>query len=231
MLTDIIAIGNKLEIKSNSVKNISYLSQIEDIKDEKFIRISAPIHEGKIVPLSIEGQYEILVLAGVSCYLCKGVVKKRARENNLYYMVIEIVSDLKKFQRRNFFRFKCLLKMKYIILPNGENQSSINSISYDENNSELEIYDGIIKDISGGGIRFISNTGIEKGSNIQSFFDLEDNNINIISKLIGVNTNNNELYKFEYQAKFIKISDEHRENVVKYIFDAQRKLLQKEKGM
>jgi c-di-GMP-binding flagellar brake protein YcgR len=241
MLTDIVSIGNKLEIKSKTEKNKAYLSQIEDIKEEKFIRISAPICEGKIIPLTVGATYEIVVLVKENCYLCKGIITDRGKDNNLHFMEIEVTTELIKHQRRNFFRFKCLIEMKYIAFKNYENLNKINQsitnlnfnsiISYSEKNGKFKIYDAIIKDISGGGIRFISNHMLERGNSIKSAILLDNTVVNIDSEIIQVNMINNELYKYEYQAQYLMISNENREKIVKFIFNAQRKLLQKEKGM
>lgn len=241
MLTDIISVGNKIEIKSNAEKSKTYLSQIEDISDKKYIRISAPIHEGKIVPLTVGATYELVILVKESCYWCKAIITNRNKEDTLHYMELEIITDLKKFQRRNFFRFKCVLDMKYIVFEkfdqlNELNQSianlQFNSImEYCEKNGDFKINDGLIKDISGGGIRFVSNGVLQKGNGIKSAIILNNFVVNIDCEIVQVNHINNDLYKYEYQSKYINISDDNREKVIKYIFDAQRKLLQKSKGM
>lgn len=225
MLNNFISIGNKLEINIENESNRCYLSQLQEIKDEKNLRIYAPIYEGKIVPLSIGYKYKALFLNLSGCYQCDFVLKNRIKKNNNYFMDIEIVSKLEKIQRRKFFRFKCLLTMKYIKLPKESNND------YEKKDLEI-IDDGIVKDISGGGIRFVSSNVMEKGDIIQSIINLNNDIINVDCEIIYKNSTNNNYYKFEYRARFTYFLESDREKVLKYIYDEQRKeKLRKESGL
>lgn len=216
MVNNFIAIGNKLEISIKDEIDRCYLSQVQEIKDDRNLRIYAPIYEGKIVPLTIDDKYEVLFINLSGCYQCQFVLKNRIKKNNDYLMDIEIINKLEKIQRRDFFRFKCLLSMKYIKLPK--------EIDYNDEKKALDIIDdGIIKDISGGGIRFVSSNIMEKGDIIQSIINLDNAFISVDCEIICKTITNNDYYKFEYRAKFIYFLEVDREKILKYIYGEQRK--------
>lgn len=223
MSNRVIGLGTKIEIRVRE-DNKRYLSQVEDIKDEKHITISAPINEGKIVPLSINSKYEVLFLAGTICHRTHVRVNDREKKDGIYFIDVEILNELEKFQRRNYFRFKCLLHMKYIELENEDDK--IKKISQKED--DVQVFDGVVRDISGGGIRFICNNIINRGIHIQSFINLGSDIINVVSEVIRKDVISDN--KFEYRSKFINVSDKSREKIIKYIFNEQRKLLKKENG-
>lgn len=225
MVNNFIAIGDKLEISIKNEPDRCYLSQVQEIKDDINLRIYAPIYEEKIVPLNIDDKYDVLFINLSGCYQCQFILKNRIKKNNDYLMDIIIINKLEKIQRRKFFRFKCLLSMKYTKLPK--------EIDYNNEKKTLDIIDdGIIEDISGGGIRFVSSNSMEKGDIIQSIISLGNDVIHADSEIIYKISTNNNYYKFEYRARFICFLEVDREKILKYIYGEQRKeKLRKENGL
>ena len=46
-------------------------------------------------------------------YQCIAVVQKRYKKDNLYLLSVEIMSEPKRFQRREFFRVNLLTEVQY----------------------------------------------------------------------------------------------------------------------
>lgn len=234
MLNKYINTGTKIEIRAKHSNSRTYLSQVENIKDDKNIRIFSPIFEGRIVPLSVNARYDIIFMNETGCYFCSSIVRKRGKKETFSYVDLEITSRLEKFQRRNYFRFKCMLDMKYIIVNSNEEDliENFSDIRFgiDADKNSMAAY-AVVRDISGGGLRFISNNYLKRGERIQTFIDLKIANIPTIAEVISTESINNEFYKYEHRAKFIVILEKDREKIIRYIFDEQRRILRKENGL
>lgn len=230
MLNKYINIGCKLQIRNKYENSKVYLSQIVDIKDKTNLRIYSPIYERAIVPLVVGGKYEVLFLTEIGFFKCDVIIKKRIKKEGFHFVDIVIISDLQKVQRRNYFRLKCLLDMKFkIIYDDKDIVKYMDKEIFDKKDNSF--HQGVVKDISGGGMRFISNYQIESGYKVQTFINLSGNIINIISSLVHKQPNNHEYYKYEYRMKFDNITNLDKENIIKYIFEEQRRLMKKESGI
>jgi c-di-GMP-binding flagellar brake protein YcgR len=100
---------------------------------------------------------------------------------------------------------------------------------------ECEWKDGIMIDLSGGGIRFVSGTREEIMSLIQVRFEIiEDGLIEAIyayAKVLRSERTPNKSNVFDQRVEFFGMKRGMRERIIKYIFDTQRKSRVKESGM
>lgn len=110
MLERYLKMGDKIEISTPwEIDSPIYISQVEEIYNQESIRIAAPIAGGKIIPLHIGQKYVFTIYGEKSLYECKAKIVKRKSIGELHFMEAEITSKLEKVQRREFFRFECLL--------------------------------------------------------------------------------------------------------------------------
>ena len=93
--------------------------------------------------------------------------------------------------------------------------------------SEMDMKRGVIVDISGGGLRFVSRQQYQEGNILYLRFNLSINDLEkefrlaakvILSKEIEKRQN-----EYENRVKFIYIDNTTREEIIKYIFDEDRK--------
>jgi len=205
------ALGDRIEIQSGTKEDVIYISRVEEVFDD-FIRISVPIYATKLVLLRLEEKYKAYFHTQNGCFEAQITVKNRGKEGSLYYIDVT-VGEGKKIQRRDFYRLECILQMRFVI-DNGEEESE-------------EVFSGIVKDISGGGIKFVSNTGISPGSTLKAFIEIKDEYLDIVLNVLHAAACENGSYKYEYGAKYKVISAANREKIIKYIFDEQRKIMLK----
>ncbi|NLP47001.1 MAG: hypothetical protein GX347_08200 [Epulopiscium sp.] len=211
-----VNIGDKINIysleSSQEIQQQFYVSQVDQIIDDDHIRILAPIQKGVIVPLRLYQQYQFIFYANSSLIGCKGMVIKRSKKNNLHFMVMRLIKPFYKVQRRAFYRLECVLPFTYIW---GSQQVS-----------------GIIKDISGGGIRFISDQKIDCGDQITCFITLPTDEIFVIkSKVLSKEKIDVNQFSYEYRVKFIDVDIKDQDKIIQYIFEEQRKRRSQEKGL
>ena len=174
MLSKIVTLGDRIEITKSenserrklsdekSVFDRPLISQVYDIIDETQLKIAMPIVEGRVVPLAVNGRFDI-------CF----VVLDRYKENGLYVLLIELVYELKKYQRRQYYRLEYTKDFEYIVIDEDTEKLIIedeNMIKEILDNNKLK--KGIIIDISGGGVRFASRDNLEEKSKVLLKLDI-----------------------------------------------------------
>ncbi|MBZ4669253.1 MAG: uncharacterized protein JG775_2406 [Defluviitaleaceae bacterium] len=122
-----------------------------------------------------------------------------------------MVTPFEKFQRREFFRFECVIPFQFQV---GDLWES-----------------GIIKDISGGGIRFITNSQLNTKENLVMRIPLEAEEILLSGKILIKEDSNTELYKYQYRVMFDDIKKNDQDAIIQYIFMQQRKQVRQYKGL
>jgi len=208
-----------------------YRSSVYDIEDESQILIVMPIEQGKIVLLPQDEEFKLCFYTANGLYQCVARVAERRKDGAIYVLLFDLVTDLKKYQRREFYRLKCYLDMKSSIISEDVLSQS-NGIIPDD--IEFVIEDGKIVDISGGGARFISKVKYPEKSSILFIFSLMINNhieeYKILSKVISSKELPNDSSQFEHRVKFANIMNDEREKIIKFIFEEERRIRKREKG-
>lgn len=258
MLNDAIKPGDKLNIRRLGDKaTTEYSSKLLDVKENGVLCIAMPIVKNQLILMDLACKYRITFYTKKGLYACDAEVIKRYKVNSLYVAELSMVSEIKKIQRREFFRFQCLMELEYTVVPKHEFyevitrdkeytdrlgysmlQNKIRAIETLKNDDLtngtmlIKTEKGMISDISGGGIRFKSAVQLEQEDELLLSFSINQglSNINVFGKVITsqVSTTKNDLY--ENRIQFTEITNDERENIVRFILNEERKLRQKEKG-
>lgn len=218
----IFAPGDRVEISHNSenMLNKVFVTKIEDIWDEKYFSAYIPIHSTQLIVLPRGFNYHLEVYTHT-----KGIVSCTARvieyfkKDGLRYMSMEILSDIVKTQRRDFFRLDVALPLKFTKID-------LHSDS-DNDDSYVQMFNGIIRDIGGGGIRFIADVELLPNDLLQCVIVINKQYIISAGKILDKVKIENAKYKYQYRIKFTTISQYDQDKIVKYIFSVQRKILKK----
>lgn len=216
----IIKLGDKVEIltdiKADGQQN-KYYSNVQEISKTGEITIMAPIEGGKIIPLEMEKDYGMCVYTSKGLYRCEVIVISRSKEDKLYLITLVIKTSLQKYQRRQFYRLKCMLTFQY------------------KDDEESDWKEGTIVDISGGGIRFTSDMALinKKGIVTHTRFAYKGDEKELYLPGVVVESTKNEINRLVYdnRIKFDEISSESREFIIQYIFEEERRRRKGEKGV
>ncbi len=248
MDSNIINIGDKIDVrvlhkveqerKKGQMAKV-YKSKVQDIKPDDLLEISMPMDRGKMVLLSTGIRYEFIFYTQKGLYRCVAQVKERYKVNNLYMLLIEPKSSLEKFQRREYFRFECAVDMEY--MPITEEEAQIEEIEelkarHHESFPDEQMRLGIAVDLSGGGIRFVGEEEVEKGTYllVRILLGVGENGklLEIAAWVLSCtkvenNSDTKKNKKYEYRVQFSTEDQEKREMIIKYIFEQERKNRQK----
>lgn len=240
MISKYVELGDKLELvlvesipgKNKELTKRIYSSKINDIISEDRLEILMPMEKTKLVLLPVDAEYDMSIYSKNGLYQCFVRVVDRYKSDNMYLLVVELTSNLRRNQRREYYRFSCALEMCSRSLENEE----IEAIEKDEMFNlvpGLPLKRSVIVDISGGGLRFISEQKYEEGSFIYCSYHLLINGTRklyeLVSKVLEVKPVENRKGVFEHRVQYINISEGVREQIIRYIFQEERKSKKKDR--
>ena len=150
---------------------------------------------------------------------------ERRKVDGIYVFVVELISNLHKYQRREYYRFNCVIDMGIKKMTKQEIDAYIQGMVYLV--PDREMIRGVIVDISGGGARFVSRQRFDEDSYILMKFKLtvleREKLFLLAAKIIYSNEIENRENEYENRVKFEFIDTTTREEIIKYIFDEERK--------
>lgn len=239
MLSDFIKPGCKIELQAlnrmsqgqnEEVKKV-YLSKVYDIISEDRMEIIMPMEQTKLILLPVDGEYDA-IFYGRHPYQCFLRIIDRYKSNNVYILVVEMTSNLRKYQRREYYRYSCALEMCSRSLVEEE----IKAVEQNESaflTPGLPLKQSVIVDISGGGLRFMSEQRYEPESLIYCTYCLlingENREYEVIGKVLAAKEVENKKGTFEHRVQYVNLDVDDRENIIKYIFEEERKNRQRER--
>lgn len=245
MLSDIVQIGDKIEIKQLDQRGIpirssqTYVSQLVDYIDDDTISIAAPINKGMIVLVHKGENYRLWFYTIKGLYECNCTIIQTYKENNIIIIQVKLTSDLKKIQRRQYFRLECVHEIEYRIITEEElelNDKLIQGL-YRNTEERAEIRRRLsalkkswtmahITDLSGGGCKFNCGQEIRPGEKIRIKLDFiikdQVRKLEISAEIIASQKLLDRSGVYEHRAEFYDISQNDREDLIKYIFEQER---------
>ena len=172
MLSRFVEEGSKIELRAlqrgleekgaESTAKV-YQSRVLQILSEDTLEISMPMEQTRLILLPVDSEYDMIFFEENSLYQCFARIIDRYKSNNVYVLVMELTSNLRKYQRREYYRFSCALDMCARNLEEEEIQALEKNSPY-ELQPGLPLKHSVIVDISGGGLRFVSTQRYEPGS-------------------------------------------------------------------
>ncbi|MBQ6696669.1 MAG: flagellar brake protein [Lachnospiraceae bacterium] len=234
MISKYVKPGDKLELvlvehrpgmNEENSKRV-YTSKINDILTEDQLEIMMPMEKTKLILLPVDTEYDMAIYTDHGLYQCFVRVVDRYKSDNMYLLVVELTSNLRKNQRREYYRFSCALEMCSRNLEDEEVRA-VESKELFELVPGLPLKRSVIVDISGGGLRFVSEQKYEPGSLIYCSYHLLVDDVRklyeVVGKVLAVKALENRKGVFEHRVQYVNISESAREQIIKYIFQEERK--------
>lgn len=234
-----ITLAESDEQKENiDSEKIYYMTSLFDVTNNGHIVFHLPTSQGHVVTVPMNVPATAILNTHKGLFQLDGVITKRGRlEDFPVYLFEPSEPKMKKIQRRDYFRFKCLIPIKALPIP-----KEIASLPTMEDVEEsLEKYgssfgmaiSGTILDISGGGVRFNSKRDIEKEKFLYVSFCIDtlsgQHVINTVARRVE-SVYREDSNDFEHRIEFLFKDPNDRETIIKYIFNEDRKLRKKDQG-
>ena len=240
MLSKFITPGDKIDLcavyKSSAAKadekKRTYYSSVHDILSSDTLEITMPIEKNKLIVLPVECEYNLLFYGESGLYECTARITDRYKSDNVYILAMELTSNLKKYQRREYYRYSCSLDLVSRHLEEEEIWAVENKMPYALTQG-LPLKKNVIVDISGGGMRFLSKHKYEPESLLYLGFYLPWGEVQKRYEVVGKVLSSRELEKregtWEHRVEYYGMEKETREEIIRFIFEEERKSRRKEK--
>lgn len=249
----IVEIGDRIslvKIERHNVKinDKKYVSQLLDFVDSDKAIISVPMENGRVIPLSVGTKYEACFVTAKGLYKCDCEIVDRFKEGNMFQMMVKFLTSFEKHQRREYFRLDLLMGIRFRLVPPEENLlimkiSQDNFVSDEERQRYVNTLRSIQNkwnhgnciDLSGGGMRFVSETEKNREEevivNLKLLIGSNTEDMELPARIIEFRKANNNAFGYEYRIQFTEISRETREKIIRFIFEEERRRRRKEKNM
>lgn len=245
MLSKYVMPGNKLELQAvdrtnqtedqaeEKVKRKVYRTQVCDIISEDQLEIYMPMEKSKLILLPVNAEYDLYFYTEAGLYQCFANVIDRYKSNNQFVLLMELTSNLRKYQRREYYRLSCALEMSSRKLEKVEMDAVGKSEDYLLPGGALK--SSVIVDISGGGIRFVGNYAYEPESLIYCRYNLlidgEAKEYTLVAKILTVKELANKPGVYEHRAQYVDIDTVEREEIIHFIFEEERNQRKRKKPL
>jgi c-di-GMP-binding flagellar brake protein YcgR len=212
------------------------------------MKIAMPMVKYKNIYLEPDEECTLFFYSKDSIFGAKGVVTDRNYEGNIAICGVKLSTKPEKMQRRQFYRINCSLGVQAHLLSEEEEKviSEINvgsRIGVERLNEYLDMLaetvpdweeDDVI-DLSGGGIRFLSDDQKDKDKMYLMAMQLKDDvtvkEYHILLKIVASEKRIiNGIIRYENRAEYVKLKEKDREQIVKFVFEIDRRIRQHKSG-
>lgn len=218
--------GNRQEQESEKEK--TYLSKVCDVREDGTVEIYMPMEGTKLILLQTDSEYSVFFYSENSMYQAEVRVAERYKSGNMFIVLVELTGELKKKQRRDYYRLNCSIDMRdrplteeeRALIGGGRAVMEMGRIPFDQSR---------IADISGGGLRFTASHRYEVDNWIFCRFVLDSEHI-VCARVLSCEPVENRIGEYMHRAEYVGMKQSERERIIRYIFAQEREIRQNRIG-
>jgi c-di-GMP-binding flagellar brake protein YcgR len=223
---------------------IAYRSRIEDMfqgdakaKNVKYMQkqllIPVPTTPGALGTIAEASSYELAVYKGSAKYIFKAIIVDRLRIVNSFYYLFQVIDNGTRINSRNFFRADIMMDIEFVVMKSKKNEEEPQVELYGEEakpkkaekaegeKEKSEIRKGTSRDISGGGMQFVSAEDIDVGDYITLYLTFEKERMFLTGKVMMRDKLPDK--KYLYRVMFLGVSNKEQDMIIKFVLDVERK--------
>jgi|LSQX01.1.fsa_nt_gb c-di-GMP-binding flagellar brake protein YcgR len=204
------------------VGNIMYVFKVRNIFKDKLI-VSSTI-KCTLEKLGVKEKDTVYIKAYKTngIYEFAVIITSASQEKSVCFLELELSSEIKKYQRREFFRLDVDIPLHLKVIHDNETK-------------KISEYEAVTVDISGGGMKvktmdsLPSQVAVESTIYFRKYYE-KFKDINIMGRILrcqkGMNDDNEHIVYIQFDKKERKES----EKIIRYIFEIQREELRRVKS-
>lgn len=169
-------------------------------------------------------------------YLFKGLLKEKLLYDNLPSLRVKLDSDIKRIQRRKFYRVNLLSRGHFLFkkqLSDAEitlmRERMLKKYKSDKDFIlETSIQERVAfetLDLSGGGIRVVCQNSFEVGEFVEAEFEITGSWVTFKGEVTRIEKK--ESNRYEVGIKFLELDANTQSKIVAYVFEIERNLIKK----
>ncbi len=216
---------NKLLEVYDEAENVYYKSIIQEVNRDN-IAIGVPMGNQGQLFLYTDDICTFRIVYKEAQYYFKSKILGRKRSNRIPLYLIDWPEEVKRVQKRAYFRFPCSFKIFYWVLP-AEEAEGKHKLPFAK---IVEPFDppekGLMADISGGGLQLVTSSEIPKGSVLALRIPMqskkEEKTFELLGKIIWAGAADKTARVYRHAIEFIHIREMQREEIIRFIFALSR---------
>lgn len=235
MISDFARPGDKVDITYLHQNNGKvYKSSVFDFLGDTTVEIGMPTEGGKMVLFQLGFECSLFFYTQKGMYICDGKVVSRYKRDGFYLLSVKLISAPKKYQRREFYRVDSAVPFSYYKITDEVAALATTEDLFEEITDPKYIEEkrmALSKDISGGGIRFLTDEKVAEGSKILAVMRLTnekmDHTLYLVAEIIESVRMENVPDKYITRGKFLFKDFKDRDLIVRFVFEEDRMLRKK----
>ncbi len=198
-----------------------------------------PSENGQIRLLPLGLRYELVFYTKSGLYRGYGEVKERYKTDNRFMLRVAFHTPLNKYQRREYYRLNCAMEAAFYIINKEiamlEHTDEIETALRESEEAAGEKMSAYVRDISGGGMRFVTDVELPEDSYILVYIRLGEKAQDAVYPIAGRVISSGKVEdvtpaKYEQRVEFILKDSRVREDIIRFIFKEERKARRNRKG-
>lgn len=210
----------RLNIASSDSGTMVYDSRVEDIMYSTFF-VAMPSDRGIAMPIHPGASVDVSFIANGGRYFFKTSITNKILQN-INLLELKKPEMLYKSELREFFRIDVLQKVRIYLMKEIQGRNNQVALFRDKT------MDGVCINVSGGGLKFLVETDIERDCVIEmDFSHFIEGLDSIMGQVVRCVLNEKKMY--EIGVNYLDLKDSQRDKIIKYTFKRQietRKLTQ-----
>lgn len=187
--------------------------------DKGEVLVLMPMFAGTMIKLPLSRDYSVRFYSQSSIMVYDAKIVEHPIIDGIHLTKLRLESEGEKIQLRDYYRISTVINFNFTIA--GAEVDPIKGPKF---------YRGVTKDISGGGMSFISDKDIKDGTEVYANLMLEDEYMVILVSVMGKQVMHNAAFKYLYRCKFLAMPDMEQEKILQYINKEQLKTISRTKG-
>ncbi|HHU76958.1 MAG TPA: hypothetical protein GXZ24_08730 [Firmicutes bacterium] len=227
-------------IPANIFRENGLIEVYDDTKEIYYKSIIQEVNRDNIaigIPMGNRGQLYLYkgdictfrILHKDAHYYFKSKILGRKRSGRILLYLIDWPEEVKRIQKRAYFRFPCSIEIFYWILPTSEtaNKQESKQSPFEKIIEPLgPPQKAIMADISGGGLQMVTNQKIPRGNVLALRIPMQSKNekktFELQGKIVWASTQDKAAKIYRQAAEFINIREAQREEIIRFIFVLSR---------
>lgn len=203
-----LKVNDRIEVVTEAK---SYRSLIID-KNDDFILINLPVNNGEYLMLHTGESVEMNLYSEEGrCFNFLGDVISKGKDGNVLYYKLTIPYNIKKIQRRNFFRVDIVNFVEYKKITKALDEE-ISSIPYEKS---------LMVDLSGGGIKLKLNGNVKKKDILLVKIQVKGQDLVLKGEAVRVESTADK--EKLCGIRFIDITESQSDIIIEELFEIMRK--------
>lgn len=228
ILMQLIGLGDNLTIstKSGYSSKLSYPSRVSEVLGEHLFLVDAPIFQQQIVRLPINKECIFVFYTKSGLYQASGTILEYLTDARVTLLKIEVIS-FEHIQRRDFYRVNASIPFTFSLLqkPEPPEQSEQPEEQEQQEPAEAPDFKGIIKNISGSGLRFTTSEPLYPAEHIICNLNLESKVLNAEGVILSVEPYGKVPDITICRLCFVNIDKRQQEEIVRYVMKIERGIM------